>query len=178
MEQVNYYKRLSCDNYIEINQELKNYITSLGLIETTKNFWNPIDVLPLFKACPKFLKWTHSNELKISAMALTVARSDYPVNPHIDTAPARFKLSWPVMNSTNSYNRWFKLNTSTPTIEINHLGGTTFLNHNELEHIETMCVDRPSLIDAGIPHDVIFKGVPVYPRVGFQCQLFNEPKLL
>lgn len=178
MEQVNYYRRLPCDAYVEINEELKSYITPLGLIDTATVFWNPIDVLPLFNACPKFLKWTHANGLKISAMSLTVARNDYPVRPHIDTAPARFKLSWPMMNSTNSYNRWFKLNTTTPTTEINHLGGIVFLNHDELEHIETMCVDRPSLIDAGTPHDVIFEGDPVYPRVGFQCQLFNEPKSL
>jgi len=96
---------------------------------------------------------------------------------HIDTPPAVNKLSWPILNTKNTYNRWFAAKSSLVSIKINELGGQSYLNAHELEEIGRMEVVDPCIINAGIPHDVWFTEPAVFPRIGLQCMLFQEPTL-
>lgn len=175
---MNYFQELDCKDYNSINKEILQYIEQLGLVDRTEVFWNPLNTSAMLKSTPSFLNWTNKHNLKLYSVVLTVARNEYPVRIHTDTPPARFKLSWPILNTSNSFNRWFKVISLHPKTEINSLGGTVYTDIRDLQEICRRRVDFPAIIDAGIPHDVIFEGDVVYPRLGLQCQLFKEPTTL
>lgn len=175
---TNYFKELECPNYAEINDEILAYVMSTGIVDSTLNFWNPLPVIDLLKSSTKFLHWLNKQNLRIASVALTVANTSYPVRIHIDTPPARFKISWPILNSTNSFNRWFEVISQNPKIEINALGGIVYTDITDLREVCQRRVDFPAIIDAGIPHDVVFNDEVVYPRLGLQCQLIKEPESL
>ena len=176
--EINLYRTLECSDYTKINQAIIEHINSLNIIDHADSFWNPIDVIGLLKSAPLFLNWLNKHNLKIKAVAVTIGKKVDCCGIHIDTPPARYKLSWPVLNTEQSYNRWFKevgvCKTST-----NELGGKTYLSDNGLEEIARRTLSGPAIIDAGIPHDVqFFTETPTWPRIGLQCQLINEPKSL
>ena len=175
---MNCFQELNCENYTDINNEILHYINKLNIVEKSTVFWNPLNVIEMSKSVPSFSKWAYDQKLKISTIALTIGKNDYPERIHVDTPPARYKLSWPILNSNNSFNRWFKVISSNPKIEINSLGGTVYTDITDLEEICRRRVDFPAIIDAGIPHDVVFDGLVVQPRLGLQCQLFVEPTSL
>lgn len=81
------------------------------------------------------------------------------------------------MNTTGTFNRWFKSRVENPTVHINELGGKSYTDITELEEIGRMEVLYPCIINAGIPHDVYFADSDRFPRVGLQCMLFQEPVL-
>ena len=172
------YKNLKCDNFAEINQQILDFIAEQNIVEQSKGFWNDISVTQMLGKCPLFFTWARSHDLKISAIGITVLRKmDQLPRPHVDSAPARFKLSWPVLNTSNTYNSWYET-TMHAKFEINDLNGKAFIDRNELTEIARRRVDQPGLIDAGIPHDIGFIGDPMLPRIGLQCKLFNEPTKL
>ena len=176
--EVNLYQSLECRNYVEINQQIFQHINHLGIANTTTEFWNPVDTASMFKAAPLFLEWTIEQNLKIKTIAVTVGKQLNCCGIHIDTPPARYKLSWPVLNADQTYNRWFKeIGPCEPFI--NNHGGKTYPPDSKLIEIQRRTLSGPAIIDAGIPHDVQFHTIePAYPRIVLQCQLFNEPKSL
>jgi hypothetical protein len=175
---VNYFQELICEDYISINSEILDYVNRLDIVEQSTVFWNPLNVTDMMKFAPSFLKWTCEQKLKIYSVALTIGKNNYPVRIHVDTPPARFKLSWPILNSDNSFNRWFKVISADPKIEKNPLGGTVYTNISDLQEICRRRVNFPAIIDAGTPHDVVFEGEIIMPRLGLQCQLLMEPRSL
>jgi hypothetical protein len=176
---MNLYKEIPCENYSEVNAEILRYITSLGFVESTQAFWNPIDSVEFFKNTPLFQKWTMINNIMIKSVAVTVGKRPDCCGPHVDTPPARYKLSWPVLNTEQSFNRWFREKNSDCQTVTNSYEGKTYLNPDDLEEIGRRTVSCPAIIDAGIPHDVQFLvHDPVWPRIGLQCQLFKEPTVL
>jgi len=172
---MNYCKELLCNNYEEINQEILNFITSTVDIEHTQHFWNPIPVVSFVKNTPLFQEWCKFNGVQIKAVAVTIGKHENCCGVHTDTPPAVFKLSWPIKNTDCSWNRWFAEQVDNCTVEINHLGGKSYLDISQLKEIARKKVDRPMLINAGIPHDVWFETNSKFPRLGLQCQLMKEP---
>jgi hypothetical protein len=177
MEKVNYYRPVSCDNYKKINQEILAFIFKYNIVEDSRQFWNPVPVVDFIRSCPLFFAWTKKEKVQIKTLSVTLGFINKCCMAHTDTPPARFKLSWPVLNTENTYNRWFSANQGTVG-EINSYGGTAYFNENELTELDRVCVDRPMLIDAGVIHDVWVDGNIVAPRIGLQCQLINEPDKL
>jgi hypothetical protein len=176
---MNLYQELQCHNYQEINQQILDYVYGSGLIDSSTTFWNPINTVDFLKAAPLFRQWTATNKVMISNVAVTIGKSLQCCEPHIDTPPARYKLSWPVLNCEQSFNRWFKKKVSNPITIVNMYNSLMYINIDELEEIGRRTVTGPAIIDAGVPHDVQFlTNNPVWPRIGLQCQLFNEPRLL
>jgi len=172
-----FFKEISCQDYEKINNEIYLWISSQPLLMNSKNFWNPVSVIELLQSTPLFLSWLKNVNLEIKNVAVTIARDTHACGAHTDTPPARYKLSWPVLNCQGSFNRWFKI-IDDPIAEVNHLGGTSYHDYNTLEEIDRREVIAPALIDAGIPHDVWFSKNARYPRIGLQCQLLKEPSEL
>jgi hypothetical protein len=166
------YKHLNCGNLKQINEEIIDFIKSYKFEKEL--FWNPVDVLEFMKATPRFTTWYLDNNLPIKTVAITRGLHANCCTVHTDTPPSRYKLSWPVLNTEYTWNRWFKVLPGAST-EINHLGGTSYLDYDHLVEIDRMRVDRPAIIATGIPHDVWFEPDAVFPRWGLQCQLFLEP---
>ena len=174
---MNYYKKLQCDNYADINKEILCHVSGVIDVDVVTSFWNPINVVDFVRATPLFQSWLRSQKLQIKALAVTVGTHINCCGPHRDTPPARFKLSWPIQNSETTFNRFFQ-STDTSKTEINNLGGVTYLDSNGLKELDRMRVDAPALIDAQQPHDVWFEPESKFPRLGLQCQLMKEPEQL
>jgi len=176
-QNMNLYKDLSCPNYEQINQDLLHWISDLNI--EFADFWNPIDPRSLIKTVRSFASWLKDSDLLISSAAVTYGTNIHCCGPHIDTPPARFKLSWPIKNNKGSWNRWFEIKTACAEPPMNHWGGKIFHDPENLREIARREVLGPAIIDAGIVHDVWFDSAhPQWPRVGLQCKLFKEPSEL
>jgi hypothetical protein len=172
---TNLYKELDCPNYQQINQEISTWIDQSGILIDCKQFWNPLDLKSLLTECVNFSTWCRSHNLRLKSIAATVGYDTDCCGPHIDAPPARFKLSWPVRNTRDTWNCWYRSKVSSPKTIVNHLGGTIYTDSSELEEIQRREVITPAIIDAGVIHDV-FAGVNVsWPRVVLQGQFFQEP---
>jgi hypothetical protein len=165
---------LPCPFIDGINTDIKIWIDKNVVAQ---GFWNPIDTIKFMKENPKFESWCRSNNLKIQSVAVTWAQNPNCCGPHIDTPPARYKLNWPVHNTKSTWNRWFSAKLDADT-EINKLGGLSFINYKDLVEIDRREVVDPALIDAGVIHDVWCDSQTLFPRIGLQCQIFNEPQSL
>lgn len=174
---MNLYRDLPCVDYDVVNTQMLDFILSTGISESP-TFWNPVDIKLFFRSCPNFFRWAAHQELMIESVAITVGRSERPLRPHRDTPPARYKLSWPIANSDMTWNRWFAVNVEHPDVEINELGGLSYNDINDLKEIGRRRVDRPGIIDAGVPHDVWYESPGRFPRLGLQCKLRKEPESL
>lgn len=166
------YKKLNCGNLQQINQEILGYIQRMKFEHDS--FWNPIDILDFMKHTPLFTTWYLDNQLPLKSIAITRGLHANCCGPHTDTPPARYKLSWPILNTEHTWNRWFQAPPDAPT-EVNALGGITYLDPGSLVEIDRMRVDSPAIISTGVPHDVWFEPEAKFPRWGLQCQLFLEP---
>lgn len=172
-----YFKKLHCDKFSEINQEMLSYIQSTGLIDHSKAFWNTVPVFEFMKHTPLFVNWLLQNRMPIKSIAVTIGHNENCCGPHIDTPPSIYKLSWPVLNTEFTFNRWFKEVGSCDKI-INDLGGIVYTDPTQLEEVDRTRVDSPAIISTGVPHDVWIETLGHWPRIGLQCQFVNEPKQL
>jgi hypothetical protein len=172
---MNYYKKLPCNNYDNINQEILNHVLMTVDVANPTAFWNPVPVVDFVRATPLLQTWLREQNLRIKALAVTIGTRQDCCGVHIDTAPAVYKLSWPIQNTGSTWNRWFRELNNNCSVKINHLGGKQYLDITQLEEIARMQVDAPALINAGIPHDVWFEENSQFPRLGLQCQLLKEP---
>jgi hypothetical protein len=132
--------------------------------------------IEFIKSTPAFYKWLSGLGLKLHSLALTVGKNNDCCGPHIDTPPAAHKLSWPIQNTENTYNRWFIPAVDNPTYSINFNGGKSF-KQNELVELARREVTTPCIINASMIHDVWCNDQARYPRLGLQCMLFEEPEL-
>jgi hypothetical protein len=169
------YKKLACNNLVEINQQILSYIHTLNF--ESQVFWNPVPVGDFIKCNPLLTEWLMQNHLPVKSIAVTRGVDANCCGPHTDTPPSRYKLSWPVHNTQHTWNRWFKAESDAP-VETNHLGGVCYLDPAALTEIDRMQVDAPAIISTGVPHDVWCESGAQFPRWGLQCQLFNEPTSL
>jgi hypothetical protein len=169
------YKKFACENLLEINAQILNYINQLNWYQD--QFWNPVPVVDLVQAAPAWQTWLVANHVPVKSVAVTLGVDVNCCGPHTDTPPSVYKLSWPVLNTEHTWNRWFQATDNAP-VQVNALGGTSYTDSSSLTEIDRMRVDQPAIIATGIPHDVWFESTAVFPRWGLQCQLFNEPAQL
>ena len=174
---VNLYRNLVCQDYQSVNSQILSFVQDKG-IDHSQVFWNPVDTKIFLQACPLFLTWTMQQRVMIDSVSVTVGNNESPLRPHVDTPPAKFKLSWPIANSDMTWNRWFEIVVSDPDVEINSLGGLAYNDIRQLREIGRRKVDSPALINASIPHDVWYESPGVFPRLGLQCKLLREPQEL
>ena len=175
---IRLYRELNCPDYDSTNAEILAWIESQPGLCVSEQFWNPVELRSLLLACPRFAGWCRSQDLLLRTVAVTVGRDPNCCGPHTDTPPARFKLSWPVKNTTDTWNCWYRTNTDTPVTKIDRHGGVNYIHASELEEINRREVISPSIIDAGVIHDVVAGPNARWPRIGLQGQLFSEPKSL
>jgi len=162
---------------MEINQQILNFVAEKDLVNTSQHFWNPIPAVEFLQSVTLFHPWLAQHQLKLHSIAVTIGKKLDCCGIHIDTPPAVNKLSWPVLNSRGTFNRWYQPLVENPTVQVNELGGRSYLDANELEEIGRMEVIGPCVINAGIPHDVWIQKPAQFPRIGLQCMLFQEPTL-
>lgn len=174
---VQLYKHLECENYQEINRQILNFIQEKDLVGTSQHFWNPVPAVEFLRSVTLFHPWLAQHGLRLHSVAVTIGKNLGCCGIHIDTPPAVNKLSWPVLNTHGTFNRWFRPKVQDPQVQINELGGKSYIDITEMEEIGRMEVTRPCIINAGIPHDVWIQEPARFPRIGLQCMLFQEPVL-
>lgn len=172
-----YYRVLDCLDYNKINEQILSFVTANNLLDSEK-FWNHVNVIDFVKSTPLLTKYLRGINLSLRDVAVTVGKNPGCCVLHTDTPPAKIKLNWPVMNTKNTYTRWFHLKVDSPTVIVNDLGGVSYNNYSELEEVERVELVQPCLIDATVPHDVLIEDTATFPRVGLQCMFFNEPRNL
>lgn len=168
-----YYKILSCDDYQDINATVLHWVTQLNIINSDV-FWNPVSVVDCLKQVPALSRWLVQQKLAVKTVALTVGKKHDCCGPHRDTPPARFKLSWPILNTSTTWNRFYLPNDGSCSFSTNTLGGESW-SYVDIKEIDRVRVEKPMLIDAGTIHDVWCEDSTQFPRLGFQMQLINEP---
>lgn len=171
------FKHLECENYQEINQQILDFVTKKNLINTSRQFWNPVPAIEFLQSVTLFHPWLIQHGLRLHSVAVTIGKTLNCCGIHTDTPPAVNKLSWPVLNTQGTFNRWFRPVVDNPQVQINELGGKCYIDMMELEEIGRMEVVQPCIINAGIPHDVWIQEPAKFPRIGLQCMLFQEPVL-
>ena len=173
-----FYRELDCPEYDAINAEILAWIESQPGLCSSNQFWNPVELKSLLSSCPGFANWCRSLGLHLSTIAVTVGQDPKCCGPHIDTPPSRFKMSWPVKNTQDTWNCWYQPKISNPKSAVNQLGGISYLDLGDLEEIQRREVLRPSIIDAGVIHDVVTGPNTQWPRIVLQAQFFTEPRSL
>lgn len=172
-----YYKILDCPDQKKINQQILSSVNSMDLLNSD-DFWNPVDPIEFVKQNSLLVNYLKSIGLALRDVAVTVGKTKNCCPLHIDTPPARFKLNWPVLNTSDTYTRWFKSTDSTVDKYTNSWGGTVFSDHSCFNEIEKVELLHPCLIDASVPHDVLIGNNATFPRIGLQCIFFKEPTSL
>ena len=174
-----YCKILPCEQYDLINQSLLQWINNIPNLITSNQFWNPQqDLQLLFRSCPLFLDWLRQQDIMIRSVAVTFGTHDKCCPPHIDSPPARFKLSWPVLNTRHTWNRWFESKHEHSVYQTHEWGGRVTVDYDSLKELHREELISPCIIDAGIIHDVWCDPKAQYPRIGLQCQLLKEPSTI
>jgi len=168
------YQKLNCPNYSIINEEILQWVESLNIIDNSNVFWNPVDLKEMYKNCPKFFKWAATENFKIKSISLTVGKNPYCCGPHTDTPPKKYSISWPIKNTRRTWNTWYRPLVDNPSVMINDIGGTAYTDRSQLEIIERKELLEPILLDVTVIHDVWCEESAQFPRLGLQCQLFNE----
>lgn len=172
-DRVALYKKLTCHNLAEINQQILGYIKTLEFESNV--FWNTVSTADFIRNTSLLAEWLIHNHIPVMSIAVTQGTHVDCCGPHTDTPPSRVKLSWPVLNTEHTWNRWYQPLPSARK-QVNHLGGISYLDHDSLIEIDRMRVDGPALIATDVPHDVWFEPNAQFPRLGLQCQLFKEPE--
>lgn len=175
---TNLYKELDCPDYEKINREILTWIAKAEILVNCKQFWNPLDLKSLLNECVVFSSWCKFQNLRLKSIAATIGYDAGCCGPHTDAPPARFKLSWPVKNTRDTWNCWYRSKVASPKTTVNHLGGTIYTDLSELEEIQRREVISPAIIDAGVIHDVYTGPDVKWPRVVLQGQFFQEPTSL
>lgn len=175
---MKYYRQFECDNLDDINVEILHHIKSRIDIYHPIIFWNPMPTVDFVRDTPKLQSWLRLNGLPIRSVAVTIGTNRDCCSVHVDTLPARYKLSWPVLNSSSTFNRFFEPKDSKLIIREQNVWGGYDYDLEQLREVDRMRVDRPALIDSQTPHDVWFEPKSQFPRLVLQCQLLKEPETL
>jgi len=104
------------------------------------------------------------------------------VGLHIDEPPVTAKINIPIVNTKNSFNRWYKvpgriMKETAPII--NEFGQKYYLfkdvDYSELELIDELELTGPAVFNSQIAHTIFVNKDCILPRLVLACTFFNEP---
>lgn len=196
-----YYKKLDCPKYTEINQDLIDYVHNYTTLVTKSNDYRYCNfpdrfgqsVIHFVNANPKLIAWIESMKLILRDVYFTLAwdvkceeclESSCPI--HVDKPPVYWKLNWPIINMERTCVRFYL--PKDPDIDINTLvtrsgdpdskdNDNYRFNYRDFYEVERHDFEKnePILMNGQIAHDVGFYQNPVFPRIGMQVMFFKEP---
>jgi hypothetical protein len=196
-----YYKKLDCPKYTEINQDLIDYVHKYTTLVTKSNDYRYCNfpdrfgqsVIHFVNANPKLIAWIESMKLILRDVYFTLAwdvkceeclESSCPI--HVDKPPVYWKLNWPIINMERTCVRFYL--PKDPDIDINTLvtrsgdpdskdNDNYRFNYRDFYEVERHDFEKnePILMNGQIAHDVGFYQNPVFPRIGMQVMFFKEP---
>jgi len=196
-----YYLVPDCPNYQEINQDLKDYVTSYTTLLTKSeeyqyaNFPDRFgkDMKHFVSKNLKLLDWLRLQGLVLRdayfTLAWTISIPDYPESScpiHLDKPPVYWKLNWPIMNMDRTSVRFYE--PKDPTVDVSTLvtrkGDANSKDRDvyqlEYRDFNEVCrhdfaKNQPIFMNGQVAHDIGFYQDPVFPRIGLQGMFFKEP---
>jgi hypothetical protein len=177
------YHILSCNYLADIQQQVITWIENKHRqVTKSKALWNKIDTLDLLKSSPALIKYFGSLDLKLREASLTVIPEPKKINLHIDEMPVTAKINIPIMNTTDTYNRWYKvpkhIMESTEPI-VNKFGNKFYnfedIDYSALELVAEVETIEPMVFNSQIAHNIVLGKDSILPRIVLACTFFNEP---
>ena len=178
------FRMIDCATQSIISTKVLNFLSSNTDLLERKNLklWNKIDTVSLLKQVPEILEFYQSINLKIREIAITVCNKYEDVDLHIDELPVVAKINFPILNTENTFNEWYRvpkeiLDTVTPVV--NQFGSAYYdLKSVDLDQcikIAEVELTRPIIFNSQIPHRIRITDQAKLPRIVMSCTFFNEP---
>lgn len=177
---------LTCHSLSEIQQQVLLWIRSKNpAVLTSNRLWNKINTSDLVKCCPALIQYCQSLDLKIREVALTIVNAKQDADLHIDELPVTAKINIPILNTENTFNRWYEipadLLSATQPI-INEFGKKyyTFKNidYSKLRLLGEIELLTPVVFNSQIAHNIVLGADCLFPRIVLSCTFFKEPVYL
>ncbi len=118
-------------------------------------------------------------------MALTIVNAKEDADLHIDELPVTAKINIPILNTENTFNRWYEipaeLLAATQPV-INEFGKKyyTFKNvdYSKLRLLGEIELLTPVVFNSQIAHNIVLGEDCRFPRIVLSCTFFKEPLYL
>lgn len=176
--------KLSCEHLGDIQQQTLEYLnnhTNL-LKENSGQLWNKIQTIDYIKHCPSLVSYCKSLNLAIKEVSFTVVWESTQIYLHIDELPVTAKINFPILNTDNSTNLWYKIPNNLfqqypPIINSFNQKFYSFkdIDLSKCEILEETSLDQPIVFNSQIPHTIKILDNSKFPRVVMPVMFFNEP---
>lgn len=177
------YHPLICHSLPEIQQQVLTWIKSKNPeIQATNQLWNKIDTADIVNSCPELMQYCKSLNLKIREVALTIVNRNINADLHIDELPVTAKINIPILNTENTFNRWYEipaemLAATTPII--NEFGKKYYsfidVDYSRLKLLGEIELLSPIVFNSQIAHNIVVNSNCRFPRIVLSCTFFKEP---
>tara|TARA_R110000868_G_scaffold301389_1_gene561858 strand:+ start:451 stop:1011 length:561 start_codon:yes stop_codon:yes gene_type:complete len=177
------YHCLPCNNLKEIQQQVVAWIQSKNpAVLHSNSLWNKTDTVDLLRATPALIKYCESLDLKIREVALTIINQRRGANLHIDELPVTAKINIPILNTRNSFNRWYEISEKILSVTepiINKFGKKYYnfknIDYTTLKLLGEVELLTPVVFNSQIAHNIVMGEDCLFPRIVLACTFFNEP---
>lgn len=178
------FKVIDCPKQSIISKKVVDFLSEKTnlLDDQDHQLWNKIDTVALLKQVPEILEFYQSLNLKLREIAITVCNRHRDIDLHIDELPVVAKINFPILNTKNTFNEWYRvpqqiIDSTTPIL--NQFNSAYYdLGHVDLSLCDKIAeyeLNQPIVFNSQVPHKIRITKETKFPRVVMSCTFFNEP---
>ena len=181
------FRELDCPELKQIQCEVMDYVENHTTLLNTNDvelFWNKINFKDFISKNKTLAKYCYSLGLILNEVAiLRVYEDTTALSLHVDEAPLRAKINFPILNTKNTKTQWFKIPDElieSASTNINPFGvelpALRNLDIDSLELVgEVIDQSTPIVFNSEMPHKVSIGPDAEYPRIVLACMFANQP---
>lgn len=148
-----YYKKIIIDDYEEIVESVKTFLTENGYVTSESFGYIPLPAAKMLAYCPKLELSFRSLGLEIKSIAIFKSISRMPTRIHVDTVEQQSRINIPILNCENSHTVFYKA-TVLESIPQPYKG----IKYNpcvDAVEMDRTTIDQPTIIRVDQPHQVL-----------------------
>lgn len=180
------YQQLRCEQQSIIADKVLHFLrTETALLENIPpdiDLWHKLSTIDLVRNVPELAEWCRTLDLYIRETSVTIVNQYQDVDLHIDELPVVAKINFPILNTKNTYNRWYQVPESLAIQyppKINRFGKDYYsfkgIDLDQCKLIGEVELLEPVVFNSQIAHMIeIGKNVHL-PRVVLSITFFREP---
>lgn len=180
------YRQLRCKQQSVIADKVLHFLrTKTSLLEDIPpdiDLWHKLPTVDLVRNVPELVKWCRELGLTIRETSVTIVNQHKDAYLHIDELPVVAKINFPILNTQNTYNRWYRiperLAVQYPPIT-NRFGNNYYLfkgiDLDQCELIGEVELLEPVVFNSQIAHMIGIGKDAQVPRVVLSITFFREP---